>query len=346
MVSRTRSGLKRRREWDTSKAVEPDYEFVEPPPKQLQSECPICLEILCEPHLISCCGHSFCAACIECVKKDGKPCPFCNEPTFTTMANKGLKRMLDEIRIYCPHRLGGCKWVGKLGKRHEHLDSDPQLQCCCPCVVVRCELHHVGCEVILPRKDMADHMKNHSIVHISLLSKRLLEREEQMIKQSQELTKVARELQELRSNVEMQQVIPVTIKVTGFEALKKKGSASCSRPFYTVRPDGYKMCLKVYANGCGAGRGTHVSVYTCLVHGEFDSRLKWPFRGTVTIQLVNQLEDKEHHTETICYTDGSHGERTYSGWGSTKFISHAELDLSKANNRQYLKDDCLSFHIL
>ena len=39
-------------------------------------------------------------------------------------------------------------------------------------------------------------------------------------------------------------------------------------------------------------QGTHVSVFTCLMRGEFDSHLKWPFRGDITIQLLNQLEDR------------------------------------------------------
>ena len=41
-----------------------ECEFVEPPPKQFQSECPICLQILREPRLIDCCGHNYCVACI------------------------------------------------------------------------------------------------------------------------------------------------------------------------------------------------------------------------------------------------------------------------------------------
>ena len=56
------------------------------------------------------------------------------------------------------------------------------------------------------------------------------------------------------------------------------------------------MCLQVDADGMEEGEGTHVSVFTNLLCGEFDSRLKWPFRGIVTIQLVNQLEDKKHLT--------------------------------------------------
>ena len=54
-----------------------ECEFVERPPKQFQSECSICLLILRVPHLISCCGQSFCEACIGRIREDGKPCPLC-----------------------------------------------------------------------------------------------------------------------------------------------------------------------------------------------------------------------------------------------------------------------------
>ena len=499
---------------ETKKKTGYECEFVEPPPKILQNECPICLQILREPRLIDCCGHSYCEACIERVGKDGKPCPLCNEPGFTTMANKALKRTLREFRVYCPHRLRGCEWEGELGKLDEHLNSDPlperhQLEGCpfavikclhckegirrdkiaghqlkrcpqrpytceycaeykstfedvahshwsececfllpcpnkctpsgsglqrqhlvkhvkeeCPLTVVQCELHHAGCKVTMLRKDMADHMKNDSISHISLLaaencrlSKRLFEKEEQICllthqnteleektteqkqeltrtkqefaqelakkvaSQSQELTRVKqeltqkatsqdkelaklkeaqqqaidrlqtrqqRDLQELRTEVEMQRdIVPVTIKMAGFNELKKD-TKWYSRPFYTGM-GGYKMCLIVDANGFCFGKGTHVSVFTCLMRGEFDSHLKWPFRGTVTIQVVNQLEDKDHHTDSYIYADGTpnarvaDGER-FIGCGLVKFLLHSKLGLS--NNRQYLKDDCLIIRIL
>ena len=333
----------------------------------------------------------------------------------------------------------------------------------CPLTVVQCELHHAGCEVTLPRKDMADHMKKDSISHISLLaaenhclSKRLLEKEEQIClltqqnakleekttkqlqdlrekvtfqpqetkqeltqtkhelmqigtsqsleltqtkqeptqelaqkvaTQSQELTRTKqelaqkatsqdqtlgakleaqrqaierlqiqqqRDLQELRVEIEMQRDIPpVTIKMAGFDELKKEGTMWCSCPFYTGM-GGHKMCLRVNANGEGAGKGTHISVFTCLMRGELDSHLKWPFRGTVTIQLVNQLEDKEHRTNTIPYSDTTPDanaarvtdrERS-KGFGMPEFLLHSELGLIVANNRQYLKDDCLIFRIV
>ena len=415
-------------------------EFVEPPPKQLQNECPICLQILREPYIVDCCGYSFCAACIERVGRDGKPCPHCNQPGYTTLVNKGLKRALNEFRVYCPHRLSGCEWEDELGKLDEHLNSDPlperqlrgcpfavieclhckegirrdkiaghQLKRCpqrpytceycaeykstfedvahshwpeckcfllpcpnecrpsgsglqrqhlakyvkeqCPLTVVQCELHHAGCEVTLPRKDMANHMKNDSIAHISLLVHELAQTKQEL---TQKVATQEHELQELRAEIEMQHDIPpMTIKMAGFDKLKKKGTAWNSRPFYTCM-GGYKMCLRVDANGDGTGEGTHVSVYTCLMRGELDSHLKWPFRGTISIQLVNQLEDKEHHTDSYAYSDKTPDANAArvtdrereDGLGRPEFLNHSKLGLNVTNNRQYLKDDCLIFRIV
>ena len=164
-------------------------------------------------------------------------------------------------------------------------------------------------------------------------------------------TQQQHDLQELRAEIEMQRDIPpVTIKMAGFDELKKKGTMWYSHPFYTGM-GGYKMCLCVDANGSGTGRGTHVTLGTCLMRGEFDSHLKWPFRGNVAIQLVNQLEDSEHHTYSYDYKDATpaaaqvDGERSV-GRGRPKFLLHSELGLSMANNRQYLKDDCLIFCIV
>ena len=146
---------------------------------------------------------------------------------------------------------------------------------------------------------------------------------------------------------------PHQFVVTDFEQHKERDHCWNSPSFYTHH-EGYRMCLIVHANGFSDGNGTHISVGTCLMRGEFDSHLKWPFRGKVTIQLVNQLEDKEHHTETYHYTDTIHhchaarvtvGERSVA-WGKPKFVLHSALGLSTDNNRQYLKDNCLVFRIV
>ena len=60
-----------------------------------------------------------------------------------------------------------------------------------------------------------------------------------------------------------------------------------SAPFFTSR-HGYKLCLRVYLNGDGSGRGTHVSFFITLMKGEFDPLLPWPFNYTVSLSLLAQ----------------------------------------------------------
>ena len=115
------------------------------------------------------------------------------------------------------------------------------------------------------------------------------------------------------------------------------------------------MCLNVDANGSSKAKGTHVSVSARLMKGEFDDDLKWPFRGHVTVAMLNQLEDNNHATETIRFTKTTNievigrvtdGERAPTGWGYPTFIAHADLNYNPAKNCQYLKYDCLQFRII
>ena len=66
-----------------------------------------------------------------------------------------------------------------------------------------------------------------------------------------------------------------------------------SPPFYVGR-HGYKMCAKVYLNGDGVGKSSHVSVFLVLMRGEFDALLAWPFRQKVTLTLLDQSPGKCH----------------------------------------------------
>ena len=110
--------------------------------------------------------------------------------------------------------------------------------------------------------------------------------------------------------------------------------------------------MRVDANGCGDGKGTHVSVFAYLMKGDNDDYLTWPFTGTVTIELLNQLEDKNHRngTDTLPADDKASqrvvdGKRAQVGCGWSKFISHTYLDHKPATNCHYLVDDSLSFRV-
>ena len=72
------------------------------------------------------------------------------------------------------------------------------------------------------------------------------------------------------------------------DAVERRTISLYSPPFYTS-PHGYRMCIRVYLNGDGVGRGTHVSVFFVLMRSEHDSLLSWPFRQSVRFTLINQV---------------------------------------------------------
>ena len=70
------------------------------------------------------------------------------------------------------------------------------------------------------------------------------------------------------------------------EARGGKTVSLYSPPFYTSA-HGYRLCLRAYLYGDGAGKGTHVSVFLVIMRSEFDDVLLWPFKHRVVISLVN-----------------------------------------------------------
>ena len=170
----------------------------------------------------------------------------------------------------------------------------------------------------------------------------------------QEVAKLTRSHQDKEVRASHVGTFPVEFKMTNVKEAKKDAKEWYSSPFYT-HPFGYKMCLGVDANGWGDGKGTHVSVFVYLMKGEFDDDLKWPFQGSVILQLCNQLEDKYHCGDTIHYSrtkcDKSNsrvtgGEKAENGRGSSTFIAHESLEFNPANNCQYLNDNCFQFRII
>lgn len=60
-----------------------------------------------------------------------------------------------------------------------------------------------------------------------------------------------------------------------------------SPPFYTS-PAGYKMCARIYLNGDGSGKNTHISLFFVVMRGDYDALLQWPFQQRVKLCLLDQ----------------------------------------------------------
>ena len=71
------------------------------------------------------------------------------------------------------------------------------------------------------------------------------------------------------------------------DAVTGKTVSLYSAPFYTDR-FGYRMCLRVYLDGDGSGKGCYISYFLTIMKGEYDALLEWPFQLTVTMTMINQ----------------------------------------------------------
>ena len=349
-----------------------ECKFVEPPPSAFQTECPICCRILRDPCQFTCCGTSFCQTCIQQLQPDKNFCPMCRKDKFYVVPNMGLKRSLKQLQVYCSHSGDGCDWKGEMGELDRHLNESSSELVGCNYAEIQCEFEYAGCEVRMLRKDMAGHTLERQDHHIKLLTEMLNEQNlqrllEKLINSLQSKDKVITRQNVLLNEERVQnltphmqesvhRVVPINYCFTmeNFEHYKRNDMEWYSDPFYT-HPQGYKICVRIDANGYDIGRGTHVSLYTCFMRGDYDNKLTWPFCGKILIELRNHNSDN-HHEDTICYNDSVPDYEEYArrvtlgnttksrGWGNPKFISHEVLKKSDSKT-QYLKDNCLQFRV-
>jgi hypothetical protein len=80
------------------------------------------------------------------------------------------------------------------------------------------------------------------------------------------------------------------------QALTGTVTALHSAPTFTER-HGYKFCGRLYLNGDGIGRDTHISLFFVLMRSEYDNLLSWPFKKRITMRLINQHNEGEDVVE-------------------------------------------------
>ena len=131
----------------------------------------------------------------------------------------------------------------------------------------------------------------------------------------------------------------ILFKMTNYDIWKQiSDSTFYSDSFYTS-PGGYKMCISIIASGRGCGMGNYISVYARPLDGPCGNDLPHTFTGAVTVQLLNQLDDENHHSKTWECSNLKVGNVR----GYPQFISHFELPYNPVKNTQYLKNDTLYF---
>ncbi|CAF1222487.1 unnamed protein product, partial [Rotaria magnacalcarata] len=77
------------------------------------------------------------------------------------------------------------------------------------------------------------------------------------------------------------------------DAQSERQTSIYSPPFYSS-PTGYKMRARLYLNGDGNARRTHMSLFFVLMRGPNDAILKFPFNYEVTFCLYDQTPEQRH----------------------------------------------------
>ena len=223
----------------------------------------------------------------------------------------------------------GCYSFLERGCVQEHVRQS------CNYTEVNCKYASIGCGEKIIRKEMKAHEEDHEH-HLSLALNKITELNRRVLK-----------IENLPLLSEGG--IQVTSLVSEYSYKRRNNNIHYSEPFFTS-PTGYKMCLEVYTNGCGDGKGSHLSVYMKILHGPHDDQLDWPLKTTFILELLNQLEDKNHHRMTLNFPDDKAIDKAINkpggkSWGFFTFIKQSELDFNSSRNTQYLKDDKLYIRV-
>lgn len=296
------------------------------------------------------------------------------------------KKLAEHLEESCRNRQEKCLYCGfedTHEKVEKHLDVCPSYpvvcpnscnigsvdRCCieqhlsvCPLQHVECDFSHAGCTTTLRRKDLAAHMNENVQEHLTLLSSSLLKMSRAIEYKDRQIEELRGELQgkdkeisliqqDMDNLIKLVPTVPIEVTMENYKLLKANDAEWNSAPFYTCH-GGYKMCLRVLPNGFLNWQKSHVSMFLCMMKGEFDDQLRWPFAAKVVVQLLNQhkeygnwdSDDEHYERELICRLRRVFNRAIGGGQGCCDFIPNALLSNPK-KGREFLKFDRLNFRI-
>ena len=283
-------------------------------------------------------------------------CPHCGFKDRPEVVTTDHFTTCEEFPFPCPNGCGND--AVRRNKMAEHLDI-------CSKQVVHCVYKSLGCKEVLPRDKIEGHLCSCAEAHSKLALERVMELSAQMSEMCTLLKNQGIQVPSVTSRIAAkpwlenkqpmkQPVLPWVIKMEGFQKKKENKEVWFSEAVYS-HFGGYKMCLNVDASGWGPGAGSHISVYICLVAGEYDDQLKWPFKGGLSVTLLNQLEDGGHFVDTVWPCDVevpnnvsgrvTEGVVAGGGWGVHRFIQVQSLSCTGDASCEYLRGDVLFFRV-
>ena len=245
----------------------------------------------------------------------------------------------------CPN---GCE-TGALtqGLLREHLQD-------CPLQLVECEFANAGCDVKVPRRDLARHMTEnaqHHLMSATLQNGRMIKALHQELHQKME--EKDRQIADLQKQVEKLSTtsgfICHELVLTNFTACQER---SATGEWYSkVVSDGldvFKVQLEIDTNGIKPGRG-HMTASIipsdiAIQVSQMTSRLATFL--VVALHLLNQLGDFGHYVvmDSIPAIYFNKPYKLSTGDGN-KYVPLSALDFNPSTKTQYLVNNTLHYKL-
>ena len=117
--------------------------------------CNKCTLVAQKLSITTCCGESFCKACITSIQNNKEPCPECGATEFSYVEQIKSQKRINNLQVYCSMKEKGCGWSGTLEQLDTHLDPH---QDNCQYVDTKCPLN---CLKTIPMNNLDDHLAQH-----------------------------------------------------------------------------------------------------------------------------------------------------------------------------------------
>ena len=197
----------------------------------------------------------------------------------------------------CPNQ-PGCRAIITRATLENHLEE-------CPEQLLACEFAFVGCTTIVSRKNFEEHLRVDIERHKRLLKERVNQLSDVVLTSplnsaGNASSKIGGSicympwlcnpcLKEWPTPPHILTIVRRSTSVSGrFKAQ--------SDPFYS-HPGGYMFQLHVVVS---LDRGTiYIGARVHLLEGEHDDHIMFPFKGTLTLSLMNQRMDREHQEKVL-----------------------------------------------
>ena len=257
----------------------------------------------------------------------------------------------EEFPVECPN---GCQLKIQLKRRDIFIHLAE-----CPRQIVKCPYWEHGCREEMERRQLDLHEKECIHTHFRLAMKGMKRKQiesdklkdTQIFQANNKIKCLERQCSELENKLgELKETISILVsgglkwKIKGVKQKIKNKEATYSDPFFVGL---YKCLCSVEWNFDNTGE---VGCFICIMKGEFDDKLKWPFLYRMKFVLLNQNRNEDNNIwsdETTkvtlqefpeCFQRPT--EIRNDGYGAGSFISNVEIITGR-----YCKEDSISLHI-